>query len=80
MRYFVWLKLDEQVYRRLHNTTLVPPNGTTQIDHAFISVVQDRNAGQRHPRQQIHSQSGNKAGQQFWGCPAFPKCRIMQSL
>ncbi|MNO81658.1 DNA topoisomerase I [compost metagenome] len=24
--------------------------------------------------------SGTKAGQQFWGCSAFPKCRIMQSL
>jgi hypothetical protein len=24
--------------------------------------------------------SGPKAGQQFWGCSAFPKCRVMQSL
>ncbi|WP_312702669.1 nuclease-related domain-containing protein [Stutzerimonas nitrititolerans] len=24
--------------------------------------------------------TGAKAGQQFWGCSAFPKCRIMQSL
>ena len=24
--------------------------------------------------------SGAKAGQQFWGCSAFPKCRTMQSL
>src|SRR5690606_33664003 len=24
--------------------------------------------------------SGPKAGQQFWGCSAFPKCRTMQSL
>ena len=24
--------------------------------------------------------SGAKAGQQFWGCSTFPKCRIMQSL
>lgn len=24
--------------------------------------------------------SGPKAGQQFWGCSTFPKCRVMQSL
>ncbi|MOA56497.1 DNA topoisomerase I [compost metagenome] len=24
--------------------------------------------------------SGTKAGQQFWGCSSFPKCRVMQSL
>ncbi|MEN0107459.1 MAG: topoisomerase DNA-binding C4 zinc finger domain-containing protein, partial [Pseudomonas sp.] len=24
--------------------------------------------------------SGEKSGQQFWGCSAFPKCRTMQSL
>lgn len=24
--------------------------------------------------------SGAKAGQQFWGCSEFPKCRVMQSL
>jgi ssDNA-binding Zn-finger/Zn-ribbon topoisomerase 1 len=24
--------------------------------------------------------SGAKAGQQFWGCSGFPKCRTMQSL
>ncbi|WP_273649596.1 topoisomerase DNA-binding C4 zinc finger domain-containing protein, partial [Pseudomonas aeruginosa] len=24
--------------------------------------------------------SGAKAGQQFWGCSAFPKCRTLQSL
>jgi restriction system protein len=24
--------------------------------------------------------SGAKAGQQFWGCSAFPKCRTVQSL
>jgi len=24
--------------------------------------------------------SGAKAGQQFWGCSTFPKCRVMQSL
>ncbi|MDN5504720.1 MAG: hypothetical protein L0H10_13035 [Comamonas sp.] len=24
--------------------------------------------------------SGPKAGQQFWGCSAFPKCRTIQPL
>jgi ssDNA-binding Zn-finger/Zn-ribbon topoisomerase 1 len=24
--------------------------------------------------------SGPKAGQQFWGCSTFPKCRVVQSL
>jgi restriction system protein len=24
--------------------------------------------------------SGAKAGQQFWGCSGFPKCRTMQSI
>lgn len=37
-RYFAWLKLDEHTYRRLHNITLDTPDGTTQIDHVFVSV------------------------------------------
>ncbi len=30
-------RLDRQTYRRLHNVTLPTPNGTTQIDHIFLS-------------------------------------------
>jgi len=26
------------------------------------------------------AKSGTKAGQQFWGCSGFPKCRVMQDL
>jgi len=26
------------------------------------------------------TKSGPKAGQQFWGCSTFPKCRTMQSI
>ena len=37
----VWLlahlQLDKTVYRSLHNVTLDTPDGTTQIDHVFIS-------------------------------------------
>lgn len=38
VRYFVYLHLNEQTYRRLHNITLDTPDGTTQIDHVFVSV------------------------------------------
>ena len=38
VRYFAWLKLDENTYRRLHNITLDTPDGTTQIDHVFVSI------------------------------------------
>lgn len=31
-------RLDKHTYRRLHNVTLDTPDGTTQIDHVFISV------------------------------------------
>ena len=37
VRTFARLKLDGQVYRRLHNVTLDTPDGTTQIDHVFLS-------------------------------------------
>ncbi|WP_319049423.1 nuclease-related domain-containing protein [Pseudomonas aeruginosa] len=30
-------QLDKTVYRRLHNLTLDTPDGTTQIDHVFLS-------------------------------------------
>ncbi|WP_071872455.1 nuclease-related domain-containing protein [Atopomonas hussainii] len=31
------IKLDQHTYRRLHNVTLNTPDGTTQIDHVFLS-------------------------------------------
>ncbi|MCU1717734.1 nuclease-related domain-containing protein [Pseudomonas sp. 5P_3.1_Bac2] len=37
VRLFAHLKLDKHTYRRLHNVTLNTPDGTTQIDHVFIS-------------------------------------------
>lgn len=37
VRLFAHWQLDKQVYRRLHNVTLTTPDGTTQIDHVFIS-------------------------------------------
>lgn len=38
VRYVTWLQLDEKTYRRVHNVTLSTPDGTTQIDHVFVSV------------------------------------------
>ncbi len=37
VRTFAYFKLNGQVYRRLHNVTLDTPDGTTQIDHVFLS-------------------------------------------
>ena len=37
MRLFAHWQLDKQTYRRLHNVTLNTPDGTTQIDHVFLS-------------------------------------------
>jgi len=42
------LLLDAQVYRPFHNVTLATPDGTTQIDHVFVSpygifVVETKN-------------------------------------
>jgi Nuclease-related domain len=34
----VWLKLDPEVYRRIHNVILPARNGTTQIDHVVVSI------------------------------------------
>ncbi|WP_037001989.1 nuclease-related domain-containing protein [Ectopseudomonas composti] len=36
-RLFAHWQLDKQTYRRLHNVTLNTPDGTTQIDHVFLS-------------------------------------------
>lgn len=38
VRFVAHRQLDERTYRRLHNVTLNTPDGTTQIDHVFISV------------------------------------------
>ena len=37
IRLFTYWKLDRAAYRRLHNVTLDTADGTTQIDHVFIS-------------------------------------------
>lgn len=37
VRLFAHWQLDRQVYRRLHNVTLNTLDGTTQIDHVFLS-------------------------------------------
>ena len=42
----MWLKLDQGVYRQVHNVILPARNGTTQIDHGRcfnLRVVCDRN-------------------------------------
>ncbi len=45
-----WLALPKSTYRPLHNVTLPAPDGTTQIDHIFVSrygvfVVETKNMG-----------------------------------
>ena len=50
VRLFAHLQLDKQIYRRLHNVTLNTPDGTTQIDHVFLSpygifVLETKNMG-----------------------------------
>ncbi|MHC8353674.1 nuclease-related domain-containing protein [Pseudomonas sp. LB3P81] len=37
VRFLAHFQLDRQVYRRLHDVTLITPDGTTQIDHVFVS-------------------------------------------
>lgn len=37
VRLFAHWQLDKSIYRRLHNITLNTPDGTTQIDHVFLS-------------------------------------------
>eukprot|EP01031_Cornospumella_fuschlensis_P052023 gene52023-63604_t len=37
VRLFAHWQLDRQTYHRLHNVTLATPDGTTQIDHVFLS-------------------------------------------
>ena len=34
----VWLKLDPEVCRRIHNVILPARNGTTKIDHIVVSI------------------------------------------
>lgn len=48
VRLFAHWRLDKQTYRRLHNVTLPTSDGTTQIDHVFLSrygifVVETKN-------------------------------------
>lgn len=104
VRLFAHWQLDQHTYRRLHNVTLNTPDGTTQIDHVFLSVhgifvLETKNmSGWQHLKRRSDPsaerccpkcgnalvirtrKTGANAGQQFWGCSAFPKCRIVQSL
>lgn len=48
VRFAAHRRLDRHIYRRLHNVTLNTPDGTTQIDHVFLSpfgifVVETKN-------------------------------------
>ena len=48
IRLFSRLRLDKELYRPIHNVTLPTPDGTTQIDHVFVSpygifVVETKN-------------------------------------
>lgn len=37
VRVMTWIMLDKEIYHRVHNVTLPTPDGTTQIDHVFVS-------------------------------------------
>jgi restriction system protein len=37
VRLQAWLRLDKETYRSVHNVTLRTPDGTTQLDHVFVS-------------------------------------------
>ncbi|MCK7596467.1 NERD domain-containing protein [Microbulbifer sp. CAU 1566] len=46
--FFGWILLSSRAYQRFHNVTLQTPDGTTQIDHIFVSrfgifVVETKN-------------------------------------
>lgn len=48
VRFFAWFLLPKNTYHSVHNVTLPTPDGTTQIDHIFISpfgifVVETKN-------------------------------------
>jgi len=34
----IWMRLDPEVYRRIHNVIVPASNGTTQIDHVLVSI------------------------------------------
>ena len=37
VRVMAWMILDRKIYHRVHNVTLPTSDGTTQIDHVFVS-------------------------------------------
>ncbi|MCS3902664.1 hypothetical protein J2T55_000668 [Methylohalomonas lacus] len=70
VRVLAWLMLNRKTYHGMHNVTLRTPDGTTQIDHIFISsfgifVLETKNmqgwifgsANQRQWTQKIYKQS-----------------------
>lgn len=38
VRFASWMMLDNDVYHPIHNIMLATPDGTTQIDHIFVSI------------------------------------------
>lgn len=38
VKFITMIRLDKNVYHRIHNITLPTPDGTTQIDHIFVSI------------------------------------------
>ena len=67
------LRLDRKTYHAVHDITLATPDGTTQIDHVFVSlygmfVIKTKNM------------KGSTAGDRFLGCSTYPRYRVMQPL
>jgi restriction system protein len=70
VRLLAWFMLDKKTYRRVHSVILPTPDGTTQIDHVFVSrfgvfVLETKNMqgwifggeNQRQWTQKIYKQS-----------------------
>lgn len=78
VRLFAHWQLDRQTYRRLHNVTLNTPDGTTQIDHVFLSpygIFVLETAGFQHlPIGSTVAPESRAAGHRLW-CESPPTAR-----
>lgn len=79
---------DEQVktmLARLHQGRMAPGLQTRQQHLRHLQQRSDPQAQRGCPRcgnalVLRTRRNGNKAGQQFWGCSAYPRCRTLQTL
>lgn len=75
----------QEVFEKIQTDRLAPSRETHRQHVAQLKARNDPSAKRKCPkcgRKMVlrTSKRGEKAGSQFWGCSAYPKCRMVQNV